>query len=152
MLRIQELRLPGGVAEEGRVEGLHVAEGGRRPHVGRVPQRLRAAPRLQQLLVREERHGLNAVAQVLPESLDAIRAGEAASHANDGDFELVHAWRRHELPPLGRPALISHIAARCSSAWKITSPGLRCCPTAFSSRATTRMDNSECPPRSKKLS
>ncbi len=122
MLRIQELRLPGGVAEEGRVEGLHVAQGGRRPHVGRVPQRLRA------------------------------RAGEAASHANDGDFELVHAWRRHELPPLGRPALISHIAAICSSVWKISSRGLRCWPTAFSSRASTRMDNSECPPRSKKLS
>ena len=152
LLRVQDLRLARRVAEEARVEALDVAEDRSRFHVGGAAQRFPAHSLLPELLVAEERHGLDAVAQVLPEGLDAACAREPAGHADDGDVEVARDLVRHAAPPAGGASRFSHIAANCSRVWKVSSRGLRRCPMAVSAGASTRMDSGEWPPRSKKLS
>src|SRR5439155_10689462 len=137
--------------EEAGVEMLDIAQDGRGLHVQGVSQRFRADSCLSQLLVREERHGLDAVAQVLPERFDAGGSRKPARHTDDGDFQFARGRARHRLPPIG-PAAASQADANCSRVWKISSRGFRLSPMAFSTRASTRIESSEWPPRSKKLS
>ncbi len=79
----------------GRVEGRKAEEGGVEPvealqhrlgfDVGGIAEEVRRFAGGQQLLVREELHRLDAVAQVAPELRQAARPGEASRRADDRD-------------------------------------------------------------------
>ena len=85
LLRIDDLGLAGAVAEERRVELVGARDDPAGPHVAGIAERGLRHPRRPQLLVAEEGDRLDAVLQVVPESLDVGGAGEAPRHADDGD-------------------------------------------------------------------
>jgi hypothetical protein len=93
VLRVHQFGLPRVEAEEGRGEHLYLVERAGGADVVRVGEGREIYPGGRQLLLREERDGLDAVTQVPPELLDVLRAGEAARHADDGDVLRPHVLR-----------------------------------------------------------
>ena len=122
LLGVEGHGLAGREAEEGRIEAVDVVD-----HragldvVRRIQERRRHAGR-EQLVVPEERDGLDAGPQVAPEGLHVGRAREAARHADDGDV-ATHSER---------------LRLRARSFWRARTSCLR----AARSRASARMGSS----------
>ncbi len=85
LLRVQQLGLPGRVAEEPGVEEVDVVEHGPGAHVVGVGELVGGHPGGAQLLVGEPGDGLDTGPQVRPQSADVRGAGEPAGHPDEGD-------------------------------------------------------------------
>ncbi len=83
VLRVDQLGLARGVAEERGVEPVGLLDDAARRHVVRVAGDGRAARR--EFLGRESPDALGARAEVFPELLDRVRAGETAGERHQGD-------------------------------------------------------------------
>src|SRR5262249_10881893 len=83
LLRIEELGLARGQAEEGGVEEVDAVEDRGGLDQARIGQQGEIGAGGAQLLVREEGDRLGSLAQVAPELLDGRRAGEAAGETDD---------------------------------------------------------------------
>ncbi len=128
LLRVQDLRLAGRIAKEGRVEELGpvdarpghdkvgaVEEGGVDPHL------------LRPLFRGDSGHRLLAVAEDLPERVDAVCSREPPRHADHGDLRAVPLIQRlHQTSSSGVCAFLSSPV-----------PGPRCGPGPGPSSAGT---------------
>lgn len=87
LLRVEVLGLARRIAEEAGVELVEALELDARLHIGGVVEQFLRNASGAQLLVGEAGHGLHAVADVAPESIDIVGARKAPRHADDGDLD-----------------------------------------------------------------
>ena len=144
LLRIHDLRLGGGDAEETRVEAVNPFE---EPAMLAVAAarlaRLRIVDALQGKAVwRDLGDAVHAVAQVAPEGVEIGRAREAACHPYDGDRVGVDRGRREGGVDAAAPTpLAKSSASRVMLSARITVAASRARP----SRAATRLATSTAP-------
>jgi hypothetical protein len=85
VLRIHELGFPQRIAEKACVELVEAFEDRSSLHIGWIRNDIGADTGIAELCVGEKRDRLDAIAQIIPECIGISRAGETASHPDDGN-------------------------------------------------------------------
>ena len=85
MLRIHRRRLARRNPEKARVEQIHIRQRAFCFYIIGLLQEFRIYAGLQQLFVAEKRNRLNPVANIAPEFVNVVGAGETSRHADDGN-------------------------------------------------------------------
>jgi hypothetical protein len=104
VLRVHDLGLARGEAEEGGVEAVGLLQRPLGPHVARVGQQGRIDPGSGQLLLGEDGDRLDPFAQVAPELGGVAGPGKTGGEAHDGDTRFTHSNLS-----LAAPALAAHL-------------------------------------------